>query len=268
MDHHVKEYFRQFSDETPRGNFHHVLSLHDAPDIQWEDVKAKIADLPRGWYELAEMKAQDRIDMLRDYWLSQLSYQCHLMEQVDSFFSKLDDIGIFLIQAKFDDPYKAELVYSLKDNSGFFRGAAPATDKQIVELQKAFPESIFPEDYTAFMRMHNGFFKANDTGIIPVGQVPDKYRVFAEQFLGDDFLMTTSGEIVNPKSLIPFYESFGMPFYQCFWNEWYPANEMGNVYYSGITKTISCVKSKDPNCDAMAFNTFTDWLMFYLETIA
>ena len=78
----------------------------------------------------------------------------------------------------------------------------------------------------------------------------------------------TKGELINPHSLIPFYESFGMPFYQCFYKDWYPETEMGNIYYSGNTNTISDVKNKDPSSEAMAFSTFSDWLIFYLETIS
>jgi hypothetical protein len=58
-----------------------------------------------------------------------------------------------------------------------------------------------------------------------------------------------------------------MPFYQCFWAEWYPEQEMGNVYYSGESKTISDVFGSFSSSETMAFTTFTDWLMFYLERI-
>ena len=58
-----------------------------------------------------------------------------------------------------------------------------------------------------------------------------------------------------------------MPFFQCFWLEWYPEDEMGNVYYSGVANTISDLAAKATSAENMAFPTFTDWLMFYLETI-
>jgi hypothetical protein len=79
--------------------------------------------------------------------------------------------------------------------------------------------------------------------------------------------MTSKGAPVNPKSVIPFYESFGIPFYQCFWGEWYPQQEMGNVYFSHTTKTISDVGGTDSSAESMAFQTFVEWLMFYLERV-
>lgn len=267
MDSHVKEYFRQFSEETPQGTFHHVIALHDGPDLNWSDIHRKIPALPKGWYELSQLPIADRIDMLRSFWLMKMSFCPFLLERLDRFFSNIDDIGIFLYQQHFDDPYKAELVYSLKNNSGFFRGGIPATEDELLGLQKLFPETILPEDYMAFLRIHNGFSKASDTGIIPVEKMGESFSHFQQNIPSDSLLFTSAGEPVDPKSLIPFYESFGMPFYQCFWTEWYPASEMGNVYYSGVTQTISSVKSSDPNSDSMAFFTFNDWLLFYLETI-
>jgi hypothetical protein len=71
----------------------------------------------------------------------------------------------------------------------------------------------------------------------------------------------------HPKSLIPFYESFGQPFFQCFWGDWYPDQEMGNVYYSNATKKILVSNKKDDCLETMAFETFTDWLVFYLEKL-
>lgn len=80
-------------------------------------------------------------------------------------------------------------------------------------------------------------------------------------------LLTAEGSEVNPKHLIPFYESFGFPCYQCFWADWYPDQEMGNIYYSGLTHTISANRDETVGTENMSFPTFLDWLMFYLETI-
>lgn len=267
MDTHVKDYFRQFSEEHPSGTFHHVIPLHDGPDLNWSDIHRKVPSLPKGWYELSQLPINDRIEMLKSFWLMKMPFCPHFLERIDRFFQNIDDIGIYLYQAKYDDPYHAELVYSLKNNTGFFRGGIPATEDQLLSLQKLFHDTILPEDYMAFLSIHNGFSKASDTGIIPVEKMNSKFKAFQDSFISDTMLFTPTGEPVDPKTLIPFYESFGMPFYQCFWTEWYPESEMGNVYYSGITQTISSVKCADPNSDSMAFYSFSSWLMFYLETI-
>jgi hypothetical protein len=83
----------------------------------------------------------------------------------------------------------------------------------------------------------------------------------------EEVIKTSDGIEVDPKTLIPFYESFGMPFFQCFWTEWYPEEEMGNVYYSGVSKKILVAEDERPSEENMAFPTFLDWLMFYLERV-
>jgi hypothetical protein len=268
MDTHVEKFYRQFSDETPKGVFHKVVALHEAPDSSWQELSRTVPALPRGWFELSQLKSEERIAMLRDFWLTKLPFCPHIVERLDPFFNKLDDIGIYLIQKRFDDPWKAELVYSLKDDGGFFRGGPPAQEEQLYDLQKLFPEVILPEDYVAFLTIHNGFSKATDTGLISTDQFEERYRVYEALFAPDEIPTTTCGKPVNPHSLIPFYESFGMPYYQCFWTDWWPESEMGNVYLNGISKQISSVECAHPDTDQMAFKTFSDWLFFYLETIS
>lgn len=269
MDHHIEEYFCQSSDRAPRGNFHRVISLHESPKITWEAISELVPALHKGWYELAHLSSQDRIEFTRDFWLAKLPYQPKMDESLIRFFDSLDDIRVFITQKRFDDPYDATLVYSLKGDSGFFKGSLPISDQEITQLQQTFPDFIFPADYLAFLQIHNGFSKTTDcTGITPSYQMGDRYENFQKLLEAEGMLTTNRGTVVNPKSLIPFYESFGMPFFQCFWAEWYPEQEMGNVYYSGLTKTISDVEGSDPSADGMAFPTFTDWLMFYMERFA
>ena len=268
MDHHLKDFYRQSSDEAPRGNFHSVIPLHQAKEIPWTTIKEKVPELTRGWFELAHLPIPDRIEFLRDFWLTKLPYRQGIDESIGRFFASLDDIGIFITQKKFDDPYEAHLVYSIKGDSGFFRGSLPASAKSLYELQKAFSEHIFPEDYFCFLQIHNGFCKATDcTGITSAEKVPESYACLQKMILEHEPILTAKKNIVDPSTLIPFYESFGMPFYQCFWTEWYPDQEMGNVYYSGEAKTISDIYSGASGSEIMAFPTFTDWLMFYLERV-
>lgn len=268
MDHHLKDFYREFSDEAPRGHFHSVIALNEHPDLNWSMIQDKVPNLCRGWFELAHLTAKDRIEFSREFWLSKLPYRQGLDEFIHRFFLSLDDIGVFLTQKKFEDPYEAHLVYSIKEDGGFFRGACPATEKKLNELQKTFSDTILPNDYLAFLQIHNGFCKATDcTGIISVEHVPEIYSTIQNFILQHEPIATSRNTVVNPKTLIPFYESFGMPFYQCFWAEWYPDQEMGNVYYSAESKTISDVYSGMSSSEMMAFPTFTDWLMFYLERV-
>ena len=126
---------------------------------------------------------------------------------------------------------------------------------------------MLPLDYLAFLQIHNGFSKVTDSGITPSNLMKKKYNDFQNTLSLAEPVTTVKGDPVDALKLIPFYESFGMPFYQCFWGEWYPEEEMGNVYFSGQTNKISDTTGLDPSVDTMAFPTFADWLMFYLEII-
>lgn len=270
MNRHVHEFYKETSSSSSKGNFHKVIALHTDRDFSWNEIHRLAPDLSRGWYELSRLKQEDRLEFVRDFWISKLPYHPKLQEFITQFFDSVEDIGIYVVQKMYDDPFQSHLVYSLKKDVGFYRGYSPITESGIANLQNAFSDTIFPQDYVAFLQIHDGFCKTTDcTGITKSSLMRESYDKFQEMVGSFDAPLTTSkNQAVNPRSLIPFYESFGMPFYQCFWSEWYPLEEMGNVYFSGSTKTISDVTSKDPSADTMAFPTYSDWLMFYLESIS
>lgn len=271
MDTHIKDFFSQPRDDTPKGNFYKVISLNNEAKQDWNSLLKQVPNIPRGWYELTQLSIEDRIEFTRDFWLTKLPYHPNLDEFLNRFFGSLDDILIFIIQKKFDDPLEAQMVYSLKENKGFFRGAPPATEKEILSMITAFPGIIFPEDYLAFLQINNGFCKTTDcTGITSSTLMRKSYDRFLETLSKENAITTNKGTPVDPTQLIPFYESFGMPFFQCFWADWYPGQEMGNVYYSGLTKSIieaGPAGTKDTSIDSMSFPTFNDWLMFYMELV-
>lgn len=268
MDYHFKEYFHEFSEDSPTGNFHKVIALHETPGLSWNVISAKVPQLSRAWWELAQLKKEERIELLHEFWETKMEYHQNLGEFLANFFSGLDDIGIYLTQKKFDDPYEVQLVYSLPDGCGYYRGAPPATDEDIAALQNKFSNIILPADYLAFLGVHNGFFKTTDsTGLTKSGELYESYKAFQLNFAPGEVIYTNNGQIVDCKKLIPFYKSFGMPYYQCFWAEWYPENEMGVVYYSSDTRQVSDVSDGGTTVEHLCFSTFTDWLIFYLERI-
>lgn len=268
MDQHISDFFSEFSDEKPRGNFHRVIALHDAPDVEWEDVNKKVPTLSRGWYELTHISSKDRIEFMRDYWLAKLPFTPRAIPGIETFFSELDDIGVYITEKRWDDPWEVTLVYSLKKNRGFYRGALPANDEEIVELQMAFSDRIIPQDFLAFAKIHNGFCKATDsTGVLPLKEIFPSFNRLQQHLDGREPLYSKRKQLVEPKSLLPFYESFGMPCFQCFWSQWYPENEMGNVWYSGLVHEMTSSEEEGPSPENMAFPTFLDWLVFYLEKV-
>jgi hypothetical protein len=267
MDQHALDYYSPYSESHMQGHFHQVIALHDNPLLEWEQVLKLAPKLCRGWYELAQLSQADRVEFIRDFWLTKLPYEPQLQSNLMQFFASLDDIGVFLTQQTFDDVYEAELVYSLAGDSGFFRGKCQASASEITELQKLFPDYNLPIDYLSFLQIHNGFAKQTDTGITPSRHMLGSYEIFQALLEEQEPMKSASGALINPKALIPFYESFGMPFYQCFWADWYSEQTMGNVYYSGLTHTISPIHKTNDCIETMAFETFTRWLIFYLEKI-
>jgi len=267
MDQHALEYFSAYTGDSSTGHFHRVMPIHDDPTIDWSQLKALSPGLCRGWFELAKLPSSDRIEFSHDFWLSKLPYRPNLKESLDNFFGQLDDIGIFITQQKYDDPFSSTMVYSLRDNEGFFLGNDPAGEQEILALQRDFLDTILPNDFTTFLQMHNGFAKYTDTGVTSTGEMYKRYEEFQEGFEKEYPIPLFKGEPVNPKDLIPFYKSFGMPYFQCFWKQWYPDQEMGNVYYSLKARTIPDYILTGVGSETMAFETFVDWLMFYLEKV-
>lgn len=267
MNEHIRSFFHSSSNESSEGHFHRVLPLHDGPDVSWNEIHPMVPTLPRGWFELAQLPESDRIEFVCDFWLSTLPFQPRFTDFIGNFFRSLDGIGVYVTQQTFADPYEAHLVYSLSGDSGFFRGSPPITSKEEESLTKLFSHVTLPEDYLAFLRVHNGFFKYTDTGIIPSSDLPSSVQRFRQILTAAGTLLGPKGKPVDPFTLVPFYESFGFPCYQCFWEDWYPDQEMGNVYYCGLTHTLSDYKGVEASPEHMAFPTFLEWLMFYMEII-
>lgn len=268
MDNHITEYYRESGgNNLSPGSFNRVIQLNKHPEMSWNEVLRLVPNMSRGWFELSRLNVDDRIEFSRDYWISKLPYHECTAALLEKFFGSLDDIGVILTQKNYDDKFEAHLVYSISKNGGFFQGKLPMTEKEKIELYNHFQGVIFPQDYIAFMEIHNGFAKINDVGILEAKEVYPTYKQLKERLLERDPIVTESGMVFEPSKLIPFYHSFGTQCFQCFFDEWYPENEMGNVYYSEMSKTISDITGIKSSIDEMAFATFSEWLAFYLERI-
>lgn len=263
MDPDIFEFYRKASDELPKGHFHEVLPLKEKGAPSFDECKWKAPSLDKGWYELSKLSQQDRLEFTREFWISKLgSIDC-----ADLFFQNLEDIGIFLVQPHLDAPFEPHMVYCLKNKAGFYKGSPPAKESDLLDLKKKFPLVTFPEDYLAFIMIHNGFAKATDTGVLKVQEIERVYTELKSYINNQPSLLMCGEQVADPSELIPFYQSFGMPFYQCFWTAWYPELEMGNVYYSSTTNTISRLSSEEACAENLTFHKFTDWLAFYLEQV-
>lgn len=268
MSNHVKSYFCS----TPEGGalnarFYRAIALEDLPTQSWEEWKLLCPAVPKGWYELCHLSATDRIEFLGDYWSSALPFHVTFTPYLRRFFASLETITLYFVQKTETDQLQPVLIYARKGDSGFFQGNPPATEDQIVTLEEQFPDVVLPADYLAFLRIHNGFAKCADTGMISSNLMQGSSSTFRTALLDRVHLHTCEGTRIEETSLIPFYQSYAFPCYQCFWAEWHPGEEMGNIYYSGLTHTVSNHLASEISPENQAFPTFLDWLMFYLETL-
>jgi len=243
--------------------FHSVLFLSECKK-SWEEVKTKCACLPRGWYELCQLPAEDRIIFTRDYWIDRLPYHPVFCAFLSSFFARLDDVGAVLCQESPSAPWRAEMVYSLKGDQSFFRGRPPC-DEEDLDALKAHLSIPLPRDYLAFLEIHNGFGKLSEMGLLGAKELITTKQRLLDAWLSNDRALTQGGRLVDPSLLIPFFSFFGTESYQCFYADWYPGNEMGNVYLSGIDYTVSDCSDRNEWSDQLAFPTFLDWMAFYME---
>jgi hypothetical protein len=264
----VEHFFHQsLQDSEDAAHFYRVIPIHNTNKLSLDEIQTYLPTFPRGWFELSRVSTKDRIEFTREFWRSTLPYLPHCDEGIVSFFETLDEIAIFLIQSKENSPFEAQMVYSLEDNTTFFHGNIPIQEPSLLNLHQGFGEDLLPNDYLAFLQIHDGFSKYTDTGLLTSDSIRNVYGEFQQLVSQLNIVETSSGNLVNTKKIIPFYESFGMHCYQCFYGEWYPEQEMGNLYFSGIDHTFSDFEDLENLEVNMAFPNFIDWLLFYLEKI-
>lgn len=242
-------------------NFEEALILSEQPEKTWDDLIVLMPELPRGWYELSRLPVEDRIEFSRDFWLKALPYRPSIHNAIVEFFAGLDDVGLVL---SLNGKWTPQLVYSFRDNSCFFRGFVPALDKDLTALGREmhFP---FPKDWNAFMKIHNGFGKLLEPGILPIENIESAKNSVDEMIINADTPIQLGSSLVNPNALMPFYETFGLNSFQCFFLDWYPEGEMGNVYFSGIDYTVSDITRRKEWSECGAFVNFSEWLVSFLE---
>lgn len=267
----MSEHFHEFYGREGKPEvFHQVIALNRETHLKWEELSQKIPLLPRGWYELSRLSIEDRIEFTRAFWLGKIPFispdESHLEERLETFFESLDDIEIFATQSKVGGPFDVHMVYGLKEATGFFHGGPPLNEGGLETLKKQFSRINFPPDYLAFLQIHDGFSKYTDTGVIKSRDLSRTYQ-HLQEILSDEILVRPDGEVIDPVNLIPFYESFGLHCYQCFYSDWYPSLEMGNIYFSEHDRTVSNFLDHYHLEENLAFPTFLGWLIFYLEDI-
>lgn len=247
---------KRISDYYSEKKYLDVLCLLEER-IDWDEARSKAPLIPRGWYELSLLSREDRLEFTKEYWMTHLPFVPNPFKDLQTFFQDLEDVGVFLILQ--ENNYIPELVYFLNDER-FYLGSVPAGEEEIEGLKMNIP---LPKDFLSFLGIHNGFSKAYDRGILSTSEIiqtKNELEIYLEE---SEKKVHFDKSLVEPASLIPFYMSAYGRSYQCFIKEWYPTNEMGNVCLSLDDFTISSYKREG----TLAFPTFLDWLVFYLEDI-
>jgi len=259
-----------YSESPGDDHFHRVISLHEEPIADWEALSKEIPVLPRGWFELSRLSSEDRIEFTKEYWFAKLPFLSSDAEELENrlrlFFDQLNDVGLFATQQTPQSPFEVHMVYSLAGHTVFFHGSPPATKESISVLTKQFANFTLPPDYLAFLEIHDGFCKYTDKGIIKMRELSKTYLRFQKVLEGEDVL-GLEGEGVNPTRLIPFYESSHLFAYQCFYADWYPFDEMGNVYFSQMEDSLGHFFDEKRIKPSRAYTTFLEWLLAYLEEV-
>ena len=266
----TEEHLGFFQGKNSHNHFHQVIVLHESPHLEWGDMTRQAPLLPRGWFELSKLAVEDRIEFTHEYWQSKLPLDtvesAYLEKRLSDFFENLEEIGIFATQANKGGPFEVHMVYSQKEGSSFFQGGPPASEESIAALVKRFGHINLPADYLAFLRIHDGFSKYTDTGLIKSRDMAQMYQKL-QRLLSEEILVRPDGQVIDPENLIPFYESFGLHCYQCFYADWYPSEDMGNVYFSEQDRSISNYFDDAALEENLSFPTFLGWLVHYLEDI-
>ena len=260
MNFQIRDFFKVDRSQEP--HFQEVRFLHEEAELSWEEIEG--VGLPRSWFELSRISPENRVEFSREYWLSRLTYHPLATERIESFFDQLDDIAIVLSRQTKEEPWRAELVYSLADNSSFFRGLPPADDEEISWAQKQLGADL-PRDYWSFLQIHNGFGRLTETGLKPADELEETKARLLDAILAYEVPLRWKEGWIDPAKLFPFFEEYGVGSFQCFNAEWYPGSEMGNVYFSGIDYTLSDISDRKAWSEQLAYPTFLDWLTDFLE---
>lgn len=262
MNQSIFEYYQKDSDSE----FVDVIYVDEKNNKSFDKLSELAYNFPRAWYELSRLSVTDRIEFSREFCLKTLPYSPDIYQLIYEFFLNLDDISIIMSKKANEEKYLVELVYSMQNNSTFFRGKPPLDEESIRDLNMQFND-ILPSDFLAFLKIHNGFAKNADTGIINAENILDITIQMQDLIENQKKLILSNNQTIDPNDLIFFYQSYQRVDFQCFYTRWFPYSEIGNVYYSYNDNSISNFYDKNSWAENLAFPTFLDWLIFYLEIL-
>lgn len=228
------------------GDVTHIVSIEGQSVLEltqhshWEELQKEAPFFPRGWFELSHLNPDDRKEFLHLYWKSQfLGSVSQISDVIDRFFYAVEDILIFLVRQE-KLPPQPLLIYA--SSQGHFFGYPPAHHDRIAKVQI----DGLPQDYLNFFKIHDGFSKEGEGKIFSLSEASVFHSRFQER-------MANFEGIIDPKTLIPFFQEEKIHRLQCFFSQKKGVNllfdELQNPYLpSGST----------------IFSDFSYWLLNFL----
>ncbi len=246
-----------------------ILETNDiAKYSSWSSLSKIIPLLPRGWYELTKFSSEERINLVKEFWLSQLcqsSIEYDEIAKIDDFFNCLEDIVICAFQDCYERHFNVKMIYLIKNSNIFFSGNPPFSscyDNLRLQLWNDLPKS-----YYNFFNIHDGFSCYDDLGIISTKKISRIYYQF-QDYLEKEELISTYKEL-NLSSFIPFYGGSLIHSYQCFLvNLSFDKEEPLNVPFleNNLKDLNSLLIDSDSSLfENNIFSSFIAWLGYYLS---
>jgi hypothetical protein len=247
----VSSYFKNSDQiEGIKDSFHEVVFIDK--NNNFHDLVQKV-NIPKNWFDLLSFSPEEKIEFVLNAWLEVLPFAPEYHEAILDFFGSLEDIGIVLLKEFRNSPYTLEMIYSFKEKDLFFRGQIPCDEKKI---EGEFGNQL-PLDYLAFFKIHSGFRRFNDLGLIRGENLLISTLKFQQRYLNSLDDIPIYQKIYNPHSLVPFYEDKNGGV-MCFNIASFADDSIGDLCY--VSKDFAVNKE----LDSFSFASFLDWLCYYL----
>lgn len=260
----VNQSIFEYYQKNAENGFSDIVIVDEKCFKTYEELNKLAYNFPKAWWELSKLQITDKIEFSRDFCLKILPYSPDIYSFIYDFFLNLNDILIIMTKKTNDEKYFVELVYSMQNNCTFFRGKPPL-DSEIIRYVNSQFNDILPSDFLAFLKIHNGFAKNSDTGIIEAENIFEYTNNIRNLIENQKKRILCNEHEIDPQDLIFFYQSYQRGDFQCFYTRWFPYSGIGNVSYSFKDNAISDYFDKTAWENNLAFPTFLNWLMFYLE---
>ena len=251
MNSFVFDFYAKNEIEGIEDPFFKTIILED-DKLSYEEIKKKSPTFPKSYFDLLKLNKEDRIDFVLDFWLKNLILTYDQHSEILSFFSKIDTICIVLVKEFPNQPYVPEIVYAMEDQKMLFRGKLGKTLVLTEDIN-------LPVDYLSFFKIHSGFRKLNDPGLISAENFMAAKNSFQREYLHSESELLKEKKGLDPARFVPFYKD-AKGGYMCFFTESDLYSSFGNLCYVSNDFTIT-----NNQLGEKRFFTFLDWFCHYLK---